>query len=189
MKLECRMSLQAESRTVSGYVALYDEPTMFHGKVETIHRGAFRKSLAEVETGERRIYALYNHDAKQVLAHTGNQSLRLIDTDRGLWAEIDIPEDREDVMNRVSTGLADGASFGFVGQGAVISEKPGARHMVELQLREVTVTEAPAYLATTRSAYYDVEHEDVLPEVPADLKARIDAILGPNFDMYNKERN
>ena len=175
--MECRMSLQAESRIVSGYVALYDEPTVFAGKVETIKRGAFRKALAEVESGSRRIYALYNHDPKQVLAHTGNESLRLLDKREGLWAEIEIPMDRDDVMARVDSGLADGASFGFVGQGDVIVESPGTRIMKELQLREVTITEAPAYLATTRSAYYQTPNEEVKPQLPDEMAAALEEVL------------
>ena len=173
--LEVRMSLKPESRTVAGYVALYDVPTIFAGKEETIKPGAFTKALEEAKTGslDRRIFALYKHDTKQVLAHTGNNSLRLQDGVRGLWAEIDIPDDREDVYNRVVTGLADGASFGFASHGSIISEMPGSRMLKELKLREVTILEAPAYLATTRSSYYDAPNEVHEAQIPAELRAML----------------
>ena len=179
-----RMAVNMQTREVSGYIAMYNEPTMFMGKTEVISPGAFDSTLQRITEGKHRVYALYNHGRKypEVLAHTGNGSLSLSSDEKGLKATIRVVDGPvgDLVIKRVEEGFADGASFGFHQQDSEVLEYQSRRVLNKMNLREVTITEMPAYLqtASARSEYYDAPAEIVEPQVDPELQSIIDEVLG-----------
>lgn len=138
-----------EKRIIEGYFAKFDR--WFHGQFfkEKIAPGAFARTLKEHD-----IRALWNHNDSFPLARTGNNSLKLIEDDKGLWGQIDVPDTNagRDALTLVRSGVVTGASFGFEVKKEDWNEDFTERTLTQVKLWEVSPVVFPAYSTTNISA-------------------------------------
>jgi HK97 family phage prohead protease len=154
-----RMDDAAESRTVRGHAAVYNEMSEdFGGWRERIAPGAFG-DLAGAD-----IRALWDHDTGHVLGRTRSGTLRLSEDDRGLAVEIDMPDHASAVMEAMRRGDVDQMSFGFYTRKDAWEKIDGqaVRTLVDVELIEVSIVAIPAY-----------------PQTDAALRDRARALLAP----------
>jgi HK97 family phage prohead protease len=158
----------------SGYAAVFNsdsEPLPF---VERIAPGAFRRSLKS----KNNIRMYLNHDSSMLLATTRAKTLRLMEDERGLKVEADLPDTTvgRDLSTLIQRGDVDSMSFGFSvpPKGDSWSDDGMVRELKEVRLYEVSVvTGFPAYQATSAS----VRSLDQLAErTAADVDKLADAI-------------
>lgn len=144
------------SPVLEGYFVRYDDVyRVAEGATESIARGA----LTEAIKGDVR--ALYNHNSDIVLGRTSAGTLRLRETDVGLWGSVTInPKDSQamDAYQRIARGDISGCSFGFDipegGQTTTIRDD-GTIHWTITRvypLYEVSPVAFPAYEATSIAA-------------------------------------
>ena len=165
-------------RRFVGYAAVFNsdsEPLPF---TERILPGAFAKSL---RNRRRDVRAYVNHDSNMVLASTRSKTLTLVEDDRGLRVEFELPDTTyaRDLANLMASGIVDKMSFGFTVPrgGDRWSDDGTVRELREIALHEVSVvTGHPAYTGTAAA----VRSLDGLAQrtglAVADLSAALDAI-------------
>lgn len=136
---------------LEGYAAVFNSVSRdLGGFTETIRPGAFTRSLTAADS----VLALYQHDGRDVLGRVGAGTLRLVEDQRGLKFDIDLPDTTvaRDLSVLVARGDVSGASFAFTvpDGGDAWSELNGKAHrdLLEVDLHEITVTANPAYLDT-----------------------------------------
>jgi HK97 family phage prohead protease len=171
---EVRQGPAGDGMSFSGYAAVFNsdsEPLPF---IERIAPGAFRKSLKS----RNNIRMYLNHDSSMLLATSRAKTLRLMEDERGLKVEADLPDTTigRDLSTLIKRGDVDSMSFGFSvpPKGDSWSEDGSVRELKEVRLYEVSVvTGFPAYQATTAS----VRSLDMLAERTAnDADKLADAI-------------
>lgn len=138
----------SEKRTLAGYAVVWDSDTTIGDYfVERIAKGAFSKALR----GD--VLALVNHDWGRVIGRTTSGTLRLVEDERGLKVEVDVPNttDGNDVWALVERKDIDGMSFGFRATKQEWDDTGDLpkRTVIEAELYEVTATPIPAYPDTT----------------------------------------
>lgn len=120
---------------------------------EKIAPGAFAKAI---ENRNREIDFLAEHDNKQVLASTRNNSLTLKEDSEGLYMEARITPTTygKDYYTLISDGLVGAMSFGFRALKDSWERVEGiaVRTVHELELFEVSAVKDPAYLQSAISA-------------------------------------
>ena len=171
---EVRQGPAGDGMSFSGYAAVFNsdsEPLPF---VERIAPGAFRRSLKS----KNNIRMYLNHDSSMLLATTRAKTLRLMEDERGLKVEADLPDTTvgRDLSTLIQRGDVDSMSFGFSvpPKGDSWSDDGMVRELKEVRLYEVSVvTGFPAYQATSAS----VRSLDQLAErTAADVDKLADAI-------------
>ena len=171
---EVRQGPAGDGMSFSGYAAVFNsdsEPLPF---IERIAPGAFRKSLK----ARNNIRMYLNHDSSMLLATTRAKTLRLMEDERGLKVEADLPDTTvgRDLSTLIKRGDVDSMSFGFSvpPKGDSWSDDGSVRELKEVRLYEVSVvTGFPAYQATSAS----VRSLDMLAErTAADADKLADAI-------------
>lgn len=156
---------QGDGMSFRGYAAVFNsdsEPLPF---IERIKPGAFKRSLKS----RNNIRMYVNHDDTLLLASTRSNTLRLMEDDKGLLAEADLPNTTtgRDLAVLLETRVADSMSFGFsVPRGGdVWSPDGGQRTLTEVRLHEVSVvTGQPAYAATSANVRKLAHRTDSDPE-------------------------
>jgi Escherichia/Staphylococcus phage prohead protease len=157
---------------IEGYFARFDR--WFHGPFfkERIKKGAFAKSIKDHD-----IRALWNHNQDFPLGRTRNKTLRLVEDEKGLWGQIDVPDTSvaRDALISIKRGDVTGASFGFEvdDDGEEWSENFSERTLTGVKLWEVSPVVFPAYNSTNinaRSRLAAVGRP--VPDVLAQLVAR-----------------
>ena len=141
---------EGDGMTFRGYAAKFNawsEPLPFR---ETILPGAFTRTLRS----RNEIKAFVNHDTNMVIGSTRAKTLRLTQDERGLLAEIDLPDTTygRDLAVSVQRGDVSGMSFGFYVPkgGDSWNADYTERTVSEIALFEVSpVTGFPAYRQTT----------------------------------------
>ena len=160
--------VDTRGRTVTGYAAVYDrESRDLGGFRERIAPGAFAAVLADGAD----VRCLLNHDANIVLGRTRSGTLRLLDEERGLRFECDLPESRQDLRESIQRGDLDGASFRFeVGQ----DEWQGDVRTVQSvrALHDVSLASYPAYPSASIEMRTDPRPSSSAPAEPAGLVVR-----------------
>jgi HK97 family phage prohead protease len=171
---QVRQGPAGDGMSFSGYAAVFNsdsEPLPF---VERIAPGAFRRSLKS----KNNIRMYLNHDSSMLLATTRAKTLRLMEDERGLKVEADLPDTTvgRDLSTLIQRGDVDSMSFGFSvpPKGDSWSDDGMVRELKEVRLYEVSVvTGFPAYQATSAS----VRSLDQLAErTAADVDKLADAI-------------
>ena len=171
---EVRQGPAGDGMSFSGYAAVFNsdsEPLPF---IERIIPGAFRKSLKS----RNNIRMYLNHDSSMLLATSRAKTLRLMEDERGLKVEADLPDTTigRDLSTLIQRGDVDSMSFGFSvpPKGDSWSDDGSVRELKEVRLYEVSVvTGFPAYQATSAS----VRSLDMLAErTAADVDKLADAI-------------
>lgn len=97
-----------ESRTVTGYAALFNEWTDMYWYDERIAPGAFTEAIKNSD-----VRALFNHNPDHLLARSTNNTLTLEEDGKGLRFEFDMPESRNDLLELIRSGTLSGCSFAF----------------------------------------------------------------------------
>lgn len=152
MPVECRAD--ADKPGLSGYAALFGSVTEIAGLFkEQIAPGAFKDAVSRDD-----VRALFNHDANFVLGRSTAGTLRLVEDDRGLRYDVDVPDTTwaRDLMVSVSRGDVSQSSFAFEVTDeewnyGVRGEMP-VRTIKAVRLYDVSPVTYPAYEATTVSA-------------------------------------
>jgi len=156
---------QGDGMSFRGYAAVFNsdsEPLPF---IERIQYGAFKKSLKS----KNNIRMYVNHDDTLLLASTRSNTLRLMEDEKGLLAEADLPNTTtgRDLAVLLETRVADSMSFGFsVPRGGDNWSPAGDRRtLTEVRLHEVSVvTGQPAYAATSANVRKLAHRTDSDPE-------------------------
>lgn len=153
----CAEMRAAEDGTLAGYAVRYNEPSALIAGAftEIILPGTFTRSLASGND----VLALYQHDVKQVLGRTSNDTLSIREDANGLYFTLRPNEGTtlgRDVIAMVKRGDIGGMSFTFR------PDKKGARfdmrgatamrYVSEASLLEVSLVTVPAYPTTTVNA-------------------------------------
>lgn len=136
---------------LSGYAAVFNDPSVPLPFSERIAPGAFRKTLSETPD----VRLLINHEGLP-LARTKNGTLTLSEDEVGLRFDADLPDTTEarDLWTLIQRGDVDQMSFAF----RVIRQKWSAdrteRTLTEVSLADgdVSVVTYPAYPTTTVEA-------------------------------------
>lgn len=162
MKIERRnypitdMEVRAEEgkpTILRGYAAVFEKLSVpLYGFREKIRKGAFAKSIERND-----IKALWNHNSDYPLGSTKAGTLKLEEDDRGLWFELELPDNSwgRDAAVAVRRKDVDGVSFGFEVEKEEwdnSNPKNVIRTLVEVNLIEISPTPFPAYPATSVSA-------------------------------------
>ena len=155
MEIEIRsgQDLRAASQgRLEGYAAVFNAPSHdLGGFREIIRAGAFRRTLADA----KHVRALYDHDSRQVLGRVGANTLRLRETDAGLFFVLDLPPTTyaKDLSALVERGDVSGCSFAFRvrenGERWNRTDSGLTRELLDVELSEITITANPAYPDTT----------------------------------------
>lgn len=144
------MRAEGDGMTFTGYAIRYNSPSEPLPFIETIMPGATTRSLKS----RNEIKAFVNHDTNMVLGSTRAGTLSLSEDDKGLFAQINLPDTTygRDLAVSVKRGDVSGMSFGFsVPRGGDTWSEDGSQRAInELRIHEVSpVTGFPAYKATT----------------------------------------
>ncbi len=158
MKIEVRAD---NSARITGYVNAAERESRPvatpKGMVnELVESGVFRKALEE----RADIPMTIDHIPTEVVARTGDHSLRLKEDNIGLWAEATITEER--TVRAAREGKIRGWSFGMKDVRDTVeerAEKLPLRHITGMTLDHVTlvIDKIPAYSATSVELRADTE--------------------------------
>jgi uncharacterized protein len=150
--LETRSQANTDPK-ITGRAAVYGEFQLLMDMwgdhfYECIQKGALTETLA----ADHDIFALKNHNWNEILGRTGT-NLTLSDQENGLYFEL-VPNQStlgKDILEDVRSGLIQGCSIGFRIVDQEWEERKGAwfRTIIELELREITLTPIPAYTSTS----------------------------------------
>lgn len=145
-------AVDGDGMTFLGYAARFNSRSEYLGFYETIAPGAFTRTLK----ARNEVKAFLNHNTDVVLGSTRAGTLKLQQDDKGLLAEISLPNSEwgRSVAEATRRGDISGMSFGFsVPKGGdAWSEDGTERTLNEIALVEVSpVSGFPAYRATSAS--------------------------------------
>lgn len=147
LEIRAAGTLAGSGRHLSGYAAVFNVEADLGEFRERIRPGAFATSLKKNE-----VRALYNHDGGALLGNTRSGTLKLNEDGRGLAFQLDLPDTSigRDVAELVKRGDLAGCSFGFLVRSDqwTPGDKP-TRELIDIDLREVTLTADPAYADTS----------------------------------------
>lgn len=143
------LRVKPDSSTLTGYIAVFNTLSEdLGGFKEKLAPGCFASSMgADVR-------CLINHDTSAIVGRTAAKTLRLVEDDRGLAFECDLPDTTraKDLMVSVQRNDVTGCSFGFFCAKDEWDYDAGIRTVLDTELFEVSVgVTFPAY--TDTSAY------------------------------------
>lgn len=108
--------------------------------------GAFRRAI---ESASFDLRALINHDKNQVLGRKSSGTLKVQESDQGVYFEIDPPDTgfARDLMESVRRGDVSGCSFRFSEpkQAVKIEDGQYIREIREAGIKEISIVTWPAY--------------------------------------------
>lgn len=162
----------SDDLTVKGYVnevGKYSHTLGIRKKFkERILPGAFTRALSHNED----IHFLAEHDANKILASTRNNSLKLVEDEKGLFMEATISPTSygRDYHTLIKDGILRNMSFGFnvvKDSWRKMNDGTYTRDISDLKLFEVSVVTNPAYPQSTISArgLHVVEEVEIPQEV------------------------
>ncbi|OMC81857.1 peptidase U35 [Viridibacillus sp. FSL H7-0596] len=162
---------------ISGYASVFNSKTSIGDYFEeVIAPGAFARSLAEND-----VRALFNHNWDKVLGRTRSGTLRLIEDERGLKFEVDLPNTTaaRDLAESMERKDIDQCSFGFIASAEKwdYSVEPALRTVVEADLYEISVVSIPAY-DDTEAAVVRSKEIDESVEKRIKILNQIKGVLG-----------
>jgi HK97 family phage prohead protease len=150
--IELRAEGDKQSPRLVGHAAIFNSPSQdLGGFIEVVRPGAFTRTLKS----NRDPLALVQHMPQLVLGRRSAGTLRLIEDNKGLAFEIDVPDTTaaRDLLVSVERGDVKGASFAFStpdgGDRWEVRGDKVIRELVDVDLHEVTITAQPAYLDTS----------------------------------------
>lgn len=137
--------LNPDSRTIVGRI-FYNSDSEYMGFIESLAPGCFSKTLAE----SKDIRCLVEHDDRQLLARTKNNSLRFTDTGDFLEYQFEAPNTQigNDILELTRSSMINGSSFGMIVLNDRYEVINGVEHrtITEAKLVEVSlILSEPAY--------------------------------------------
>jgi len=169
-ELEVRMD--DEGRTVEGYAAVFNQPTMIGAVEEVVSPGAFDDRLMDD------VVALFNHDMNMPLARSfnGQGTLELKVDEHGLYYKFNLGNQSyaKDLAESIKRGDVRGSSFGFVVREDDYEKKEDGTYRRTIKrlarIADVSPVVSPAYPQTSvkmRDAIAALEAEnEVVEETP-----------------------
>lgn len=144
---DVEMRAEGDGMSFSGRAIVYNSPSLPLPFTERILPGAATRSLK----ARNEIKALIGHDPNLVIGSTRAGTLRLSEDDRGVMADIDLPETSYGRDLSVSIARRDitSMSFGFTVVKDKWNDDYTERTISELRVHEVSVVAMPAYPSTT----------------------------------------
>lgn len=150
--LSVELRAEVTGNKVSGVAAVFDQLADLGQKgYEGLARSAFDDVLKKAPD----VRTLVNHEPGQLLARTGNGSLRLRKASEGLAYDFDLPDTTlgRDVREMVDQGLLNQMSFAFIPGKSTRSEAPDGRqvrtHTSIADLLDISLVTYPAYAGTS----------------------------------------
>jgi len=183
---------EENKKTVYGYAATFEKLSdPMCGIREKIRAGAFKTSLEK-----NNIRALWSHKTDQVLGSTRSKTLRLLEDNKGLFFEIDLPDTTlgRDAFTLIKRKDVEGMSFGFnvnKEEWGQSDSKKIVRTLIDVDLIEISMTAFPRYPDTQVKAR-SIE-EDYIAYVEASKKTDIEkniralALLIDSLTIKSKE--
>lgn len=194
MKMELRsQSVQLKSNgdlVVEGYVNQTGALSNILGTAkrfrEKIAPGAFRRAI---ESRNREIDFLAEHNKDKVLASTRNGSLKLREDEKGLWMSATITPTSygKDYYELISSRLISNMSFGFrsIKDSWQLVEGMAIRTVEQLELFEVSAVREPAYSQSIISARgIDLIEEVEVPEEISEHSENKTGERGNNMENF-----
>lgn len=166
----------------TGYAAVFNTLSQnLGGFVEQVAPGAFAQTLTQQD-----VRALFNHDPNHVLGRMGSASLRMVEDEKGLAYEIDLPDTNtgRDVATLLERRDVVGSSFGFNVISDAWSETAEGfplRTLNAVSLRDVGPVTFPAYTSSEAALRSLAEQRSLdLPLLVAAAEAgRLAEVLTP----------
>lgn len=184
---EFRAEQEGDKKFISGYAAVYNQPTDKMGFREVIKPGAFSRALKEKQD----VRALINHNPDLMLGRSKSGTLQLSEDHRGLKFRVEMPATSyaADAMECIQRGDLDQCSFGFraVKQAWVDEKDPetglprATRELHDVDLSDISAVVFPAYDGTSVKArdFSAAELRSVFPEgIPADVAEHVEELRG-----------
>lgn len=147
-------AIDEEARTFTGLASTWDED--LGGDV--IHRGAFKETLAEWESGGKVLPLIDQHNYGSIRSVVGKM-VSAKETKSGLLAEFKVIEgpDGDEVFRRIKGNYVDGLSIGYEPVKWEFEEDSASRwgrirHLKEIKLHEVSVVIWPMNTGATIDA-------------------------------------
>ena len=180
---EFRAEKDGEKNFITGYAAVYDQPTdkvgMGPNVREVIKPGAFTRALKEKQD----VRVLFNHDPSAILGRTTAGTATLSEDKKGLKFRCEMPNTTtgRDVMESIKRGDIGECSFGFraVKQAWVSSPAPEdknstimTRELHDVDLSDVSPVTYPAYDGTN----VDSARAEFRAAMPEDIAAQLGVI-------------
>ena len=169
---------EGDEMSLTGYAAVFNSRSEnLGGFTEVIAPGAFSRSLKS----RADIKLLWNHDTSAVMGSTRAGTLKLVEDEKGLRVEAQLPNTTHgrDARELIKRGDVNGFSFGFSipGKGGDAWNSEGTeRTLRAVTLHEVSLTPFPAYKGTNGTASVrGLDKIALRADVDADLLA--DALL------------
>ncbi len=174
--------------TIVGYAATFNELSLdLGGFREKIAPGAFKASLARGDD----VRALIDHNPERIIGRRTSGTLRIVEDDKGLAVEIDLPDTQagRDILASIKRGDVSGQSFSFYTIGQDWKRDPATnlweRTLLVADLVDVGPVTFPAYPTTSIAARSIAEvfkraTHTTAPAGPmsTEAKARRDALIG-----------
>lgn len=146
-------SFDVKDNTISGYAIVFNQLSEDLGGFREIVKP---EAVQQWMKSNPDIPMLREHDWSRMLARTASETLKLNADERGLSYAFDIPNttDGNDVREQIKRGDLKGASFGFRvmpdgDQWATGSDGSVLRTLLNIDVREISLTPFPAYRQTT----------------------------------------
>lgn len=155
---EFRAEQEGDKKFLSGYAAVFNQPTEMMWFREVVKPGAFSRALQEKQD----VRALINHDANLVLGRSKSGTLQLSEDSRGLKFRLELPNTTyaADALECIQRGDMDQCSFAFraVKQTWIDEKDPESGQMLttrelnDVDLSDISVVVYPAYDGTSVQA-------------------------------------
>jgi HK97 family phage prohead protease len=181
---EFRAETEGDKNFITGYAAVYNQPTDKMGFREVVKPGAFTRALKEKQD----VRVLFNHDPSAILGRSTSGTATLSEDNKGLKFRCEMPDTTtgRDVMTSIKRGDISQCSFGFraVKQAWVNSTDPNdktkmiaTRELHDVDLGDVSPVTYPAYDGTSVGAsrsYTGMEVRAYFPDgIPEDVNEHI----------------
>lgn len=176
-----------KGKKIAGYAAVFNQETEIGGSFrEVIAPGAFKDTLS----GDVR--ALVNHDTGRVIGRSKAGTLRLSEDEKGLAAEIDLPDtsDGRDLAISLERGDISGMSFGFRVTKDEWDETGDIplRTIRAVELFEVSAVAFPAYEGTELAMRSREKAEAERLKREEELKKRVSGYFRRKAETEQKAR-
>lgn len=140
----------ADSTTITGYAAVFNEETDLGYFREVVKPGAFKRAIKDGQD----VRALWNHDPNYILGRTKSGTLKLEEDKRGLRIEITPPRTNfaDDLIESIRRGDVDQMSFAFTAVEETWTERkdePALRELIDVNLYDISPVTYPAYDTTS----------------------------------------
>lgn len=195
---EFRAEQEGDKKFLSGYAAVFNQPTEMMWFREVVKPGAFTRALKEKQD----VRALINHDANLVLGRSKSGTLQLSEDNRGLKFRLEMPNTTyaADALECIQRGDMDQCSFSFraVKQTWIDEKDPESgqmrtrRELNDVDLSDISIVVYPAYEGTSVQAaardFNAAELRSFFPEgVPEDITAQMEQRAEAAKEKDNKD--